>query len=104
MKNDGTWHPPELNERVSEVWHHFNRLSKKREYLQNGMNGIVGECFISETEITAYFGRNEVSFDFDWFQTVFYEMDNEHIRLSRKSYSQKAAAREKQQSSKKGRK
>lgn len=103
MKKNGTWEPPIVNERIIEVQHHFNRLSRKRDLIQGGMDGILGECYIAETEITAYFERNPVSFDFDWFQTIFYEMDNEYIRLSRKSYADKADARQRQQKKKGGR-
>lgn len=91
MKKNGQWNPPEINERMAEVLDIFYHLSKKRKLIQGGMNGILGDEYISETEITAYFQRNEVSFEFDWFQRLLYACDDEFIKLSKKAYEKQRA-------------
>ena len=102
MQKNGQWNPPQLSSEVAMVWNDFNRLSMKRSRIQAGMNGIIGEEYISETELTAYLSRNPPVIDLDWYQSIFYAFDEEYIKFSRKDYSDKAEQREKMQKLKKG--
>lgn len=90
MEN-GQWNPPESNERIDDVLSVFYHLSKKRQKVQHGMNGIIGDDYLYEAEITAYFIRNEPSFDFDWFQRLLYAADDKYIELSRAEYEKRSA-------------